>query len=70
MKLKLPEDGVLRDLAFWEVGVCLSCGDETDSLENEYTVVDCETCGLHTMWPASLVLSIKDALEDAESAPF
>lgn len=56
-------DSRLAELALWEQGVCLSCGAESEPLEDLTRLHECEECCTQDVWPAQLVMRLREAEE-------
>lgn len=61
-------DSRLADLALWEEGVCLTCGAESEPLEDLTRLHECEECCAQDVWPAVLLQRMQQVWEDAEVA--
>lgn len=53
----------LASLALWEEGVCLTCGAESEPLEDLTRLYECEECCAQDVWPAILVMRLRQAEE-------
>lgn len=68
--MTFPDEETLADALLWEEGVCLVCGAVSEPLEEQDRLCECEACGSGKVYPASMLLEMKRALEDEENLPF
>lgn len=61
--IDIPDDARLAELALWEEGVCLTCGAESEPLEDPTRLHECEECCAQDVWPAVLILRLRAAEE-------